>query len=100
MVSSLFFWFWRINGHADLPLPDDLFSQFWPSYAYEADRLRALELPFWDPYQAGGHPFVAALQPGALYPARLLLLFLDVPTAMHVSTLGTTPAHDGRLDAC
>src|SRR5262249_50817563 len=38
--------------------------------------------------QGAGEPFLATLQPGALYPARLLLLFAkDVPTAMHWSTV-------------
>ena len=63
----------------------DLLFQFLPDYTYEAERLRAGALPLWNPWQ--GQPFLATLLPGALYPARLLLLVLDVPTAMHVSTL-------------
>jgi hypothetical protein len=70
------------------PEAADLFLYFFPSYVYEAARLRAGALPFWNPYQAAGQPFLASLQPGALYPARLLLLVLDVPTAMLWSTIG------------
>jgi hypothetical protein len=66
----------------------DLFHYFLPSYAYEAARLRAGAVPFWNPYQAAGQPFLASLQPGVLYPARLLLLLFDVPTAMRWSTMG------------
>ncbi len=66
----------------------DLFHFFLPSYSFEAERLRALALPFWNPYQAAGVPFLATLNPGALYPARLLLLLTDVPTAMAWSALG------------
>lgn len=64
----------------------DLYGYFFPSYAYEAERLRAGALPFWNPYQGGGVPFLATLQPGALYPLRLLLLGLDVATFMACST--------------
>src|SRR6266481_6853979 len=66
----------------------DLFHFFLPSYSFEAERLRALALPFWNPYQAAGVPFLATLNPGALYPARLLLLLTDVPTAMAWSAIG------------
>src|SRR6266404_4439803 len=66
----------------------DLFHFFLPSYSFEAERLRALALPFWNPYQAAGVPFLATLNPGALYPARLLLLLTDVPTAMAWSAVG------------
>jgi hypothetical protein len=58
----------------------DLFVYFLPAYRFEAARLRAGALPFWNPYQAVGVPFLGMLQPGALYPARLLLLACS-PTA-------------------
>jgi hypothetical protein len=73
----------RIGGDALRPvLAGDSYSYFLPAYAYEADRLRAGGFPFWNPYQGGGVPFLATLQPGALYPARLLLLVLSPPRAM------------------
>jgi hypothetical protein len=50
--------------------------------------LRELAVPLWNPYQAAGVPFLATLQPGALYPARLLLLVTDVTRAMAWSTIG------------
>jgi len=56
--------------------------------AYEATRLRELAVPLWNPFQAGGVPFVATLQPGALYPARLLLIVTGVTRAMAWSTIG------------
>jgi hypothetical protein len=86
----------------------DVFGYFLPAYAYEAERLAAGALPFWNPYQATGVPFIATLQPGALYPARLLLLVTSPAQAIGWSlfahlllallgtyalcrTLGTTP---------
>ena len=66
----------------------DMFAYLLPAYTYEGARLRELSLPLWNPYQGAGVPFLAVLQPGALYPARLLLLFTDPVTATAWSTLG------------
>src|SRR5690242_14067970 len=52
----------------------DGFGYFLPAYVYEAERVRHGGFPFWNPYQGAGVPFLATLQPGALYPARLLML--------------------------
>jgi hypothetical protein len=65
----------------------DLFVYFVHAYAYEATRLRELAVPLWNPFQAGGVPFLATLQPGALYPARLLLLVTGVTRAMAWATV-------------
>jgi hypothetical protein len=83
--------FWRAYvsvpvGGVNFLVSGDLFHYFWPAYAYVADRLRAGALAEWNPYQAAGSPFLATLQPGVLYPSRLLLLVTDVPTAMRWST--------------
>jgi len=68
-------------------LAGDLFYYWLPSYSFEAERLRAGALPWWNPYQAAGVPFLATLEAGALYPARLLLLVTEVPTAMKWSAV-------------
>ena len=90
VIGVLLVWRLRIDGPAHR-FPSfgagDLFGLFLPAYSYEAERLRGLELPFWNPYQAGGQPFLATLQPGALYPARALLLVTDSATAMQWSTI-------------
>ncbi len=65
----------------------DLYSYFLPSYTYEAMRLAEGSLPLWNPYQAAGEPFLAAMVPGVLYPARLLLLVLSPARAMEMSLL-------------
>jgi hypothetical protein len=65
----------------------DLFHYFMPAYSYAAERMHELAVPFWNPFQAAGQPFLATLQPGVFYPARLLLLLLDVPSAMGASAL-------------
>jgi hypothetical protein len=83
----LAYWFHRLGqvSSSVQPVGGDLMFQFVPDYTYLAERLRAGELPRWNPYQ--GQPFLAMMIPAVLYPARLLLLAFDVPTAMHLSTL-------------
>jgi len=99
-AATLVFWQLRVSvpaGGVNFLVSGDLFHYFWPAYVYAGDRLREGALPFWNPYQAAGEPFLATLQPGALYPARLLLLVADVHTAMRwsavahllLATLGT-----------
>jgi hypothetical protein len=63
----------------------DLFSYFLPAYQFVGERLRGGHLAWWNPYTGGGVPLAATLQPGALYPARLLLLAFDADRATHVS---------------
>jgi hypothetical protein len=63
----------------------DTFGYFLPAYVYEANRVAAAAFPFWNPYQGAGVPFLATLQPGALYPARLLALIMSPPRAMGCS---------------
>jgi hypothetical protein len=87
-ASLAAYWFLRVIPQAVLRpglIGDDLLFQFYPDHAYLAARLRAGELPAWNPYQ--GQPFLATLLPGTFYPARVLLLLFDAPSAMHVSTV-------------
>ncbi len=84
----LAYWFVGVVARVDRSFSfggGDLAFYFFAEYTLLAERLHAGELPLWNPMH--GQPFLAMLQPGVLYPARLLLLVLDVPTAMHVSTL-------------
>jgi hypothetical protein len=60
----------------------DLFGYFLPAYTYEAERFAHGGFPFWNPYQGAGVPFLATLQPAALYPTRLLLLVVSPARAM------------------
>ncbi len=89
VLGTLFVWRTRIlvPAHQVLFGAMDLFLYYLPAYSYQAARLHEGALPFWNPYQGAGVPFLAMLQPGVFYPARLLLLVFDVPTAMHVSAV-------------
>lgn len=58
------------------PLVYDFFSYYRPNAVYAAARLRAGDLPLWNPHQQLGGPFLATLQTGVLYPPNALHLAL------------------------
>src|SRR5438094_753033 len=89
-VGLVWLWVYRLGapGAPYVTGVGDVFGYFLPAYHYEAERLAAGSLPFWNPYQGAGVPFIGVLQPGALYPPRLLLLWLPPVTAMAWSTFG------------
>ncbi|HEV7735581.1 MAG TPA: hypothetical protein VGR62_25625 [Candidatus Binatia bacterium] len=66
----------------------DPFGYFLPAYDFLGERLRHGAVALWNPWQGAGVPLLAALQPGALYPPRLLLAVLRPETAMAAMTLG------------
>jgi hypothetical protein len=47
---------------------------FYPLKLYTADRLRAGEVPLWNPLSAAGEPWLANAQSGVFYPPTLLFL--------------------------
>ena len=57
----------------------DFYDQFHAFAVYEHDRLWAGELPLWNPYTFGGHPFWADVQAAVLYPPSLLIMALSGP---------------------
>ncbi len=76
LAAGLFFWP-VVSGRAWLPRGGgDSVSYLFPMYRFAADNLRAGTLPFWNPYQYAGTPFVADNQSGLFYPFNLLLFFL------------------------
>jgi len=88
VAGTLVVWWLHVIATAENPGGvGDLTGYFMPAYAFEAERLRAGALPLWNPWQGAGVPFLAALQPGALYPARLLLLVLTPAVAAGTSFL-------------
>ncbi|MEX2315168.1 MAG: YfhO family protein, partial [Thermomicrobiales bacterium] len=61
----------------------DSATQFYPWYDFLGERLRASEIPGWNPYQFAGAPFAADPQSGWTYlPA--MLLFTALPLALAV----------------
>jgi len=91
VAATLVVWRLHVVGSAHLPpavAAGDLFAYFLPAFQYEAHALREGRVPLWNPYQGAGVPFLATLQPGALYPARLLLLLGPTASVMGWSALG------------
>ena len=84
---------WRgaVAGGAP-PLPhNDLVSDLvlenyvWKRFVIEC--LRARQLPLWNPYIAGGLPFLAAGQHSALYPLSLIYYLIPLPRAYGLFTV-------------
>jgi hypothetical protein len=70
------------------PLPDpigtgaDLAGYFYPAVVYARSVFSSGEIPFWNPYQIAGAPFLAAHQPAVLYLPLVALLWLPPPLAV------------------
>ncbi|RIK46591.1 MAG: hypothetical protein DCC58_02635, partial [Chloroflexi bacterium] len=63
----------------------DSATQFYPWYDFLGERLRAGDVPGWNPYQFAGAPFAADPQSGWMYfPAMLIFAFLPIPFAAPV----------------
>jgi hypothetical protein len=61
---------------------NDVLTQYLPWYTYAGERLRALEVPGWNPHQFSGAPFAGDPQSGWLYlPVMLLFPFMSGVTA-------------------
>ncbi len=76
LVAVVFFWP-ALSGRAWLPKGGgDSVSFLFPMYRFAADSLRAGTIPFWNPHQYAGAPFLADNQSGLFYPFNLLLFFL------------------------
>ncbi|MBA2277824.1 MAG: YfhO family protein [Chloroflexia bacterium] len=66
----------------------DTIAFFAPMYGFLGDRLRAGEVPVWNPYQFAGAPFLADPESGWLYwPAMILFALLPVAAAVPVYLL-------------
>lgn len=68
----------RSTAHYSYP-EGDFYDQFHAFAVYEHDRLWSGQLPLWNPYTLGGHPFWADVQAAVLYPPSLLTIALSGP---------------------
>jgi hypothetical protein len=57
----------------------DFYNQFYAFARYEHDRLWSGEIPLWNPYTFGGHPFLADVQAAVFYPPSLLTMLMSGP---------------------
>lgn len=76
LAAVIFFWP-VLTGQGWLPKGGgDSVSFIYPMYRFAADSLRAGTIPFWNPHQYAGAPFLADNQSGIFYPVNLALFFL------------------------
>ena len=61
--------------------PGDFLHHFFPFSLVQHTAWLAGELPVWNPYTYGGHPFLADVQAAVYYPVSSLLLLLTLPVA-------------------
>lgn len=81
LVAIWLLFFWRLftpfqEDQASLE-KGDFSGQFVAFGAYQYQRLTAGEIPFWNPYNNGGLPFLADTQAAVFYPPRLATIGLS-----------------------
>jgi hypothetical protein len=70
-IALLYWPFWSGDPRAQAAFrTGDFTEHHYPFAAYAHRRLQAGQLPLWDPYTLGGHPFAADIQAQAFYPVR------------------------------
>ena len=89
--SALLFLETRILGPADSARIDlrniDLFTAHLPMTEYGFTALAEGRIPFWNPFQLCGQPFLAAYYAGIFYPPNLVYLLLPVPLATELDVI-------------
>lgn len=73
--------YWELIVRGFVLLSFDAFVFFYPLMARRDARLRAGELPLWEPGYFLGAPFLANPQTGVFYPPNWLTVFMDPPRA-------------------
>jgi hypothetical protein len=63
-------------GRTGVPFPLDFLTYFVPMTDWVARRLRAGELPLWNPHACSGMPLLATLQVGVFYPGSWPAIWL------------------------
>ncbi len=73
-VLPALFWLVPALTRREAPTLRDQGDFFFPLKLYTADRLRAGEIPLWNPLSGAGEPWLANGQAGVFYPPTLLFL--------------------------
>lgn len=80
LIGLCWLYYWRLltlNPLDQQTLVEGDFSGQFVAFAhYQAQRLGAGEVPLWNPYNLGGHPFLADTQSAVFYPPRLVTIAL------------------------
>ncbi len=87
LAFALFFWWARVE-HTEAEnrilagANADMYMYHLPVREYGFSRLRAGEIPLWNPYTNSGMPFLATYQAGLFYPLNFPHWFLRADTAV------------------
>ncbi len=89
-AGAVALWYWRIIASAVEPYQGgipaaDFYLQIYPMAERAAEWIREGRLPLWNPYQFGGHPFLATGIYGILYPLNFPYLLLPAEIAMEAT---------------
>jgi hypothetical protein len=60
----------------------DCTLSYFPRRVFATEMIRKGQIPFWNPHQFCGTPFLATFQTGVLYPVNVALYLFDPPTQM------------------
>ncbi|WP_322798701.1 hypothetical protein [Thermoflexus sp.] len=84
-IALLYWPFWSGDPRMQAAFrPGDLTEHHYPFAAYAHRRLQTGQLPLWDPYTLGGHPFAADIQAQAFYPVRWLTALLALGSPLGI----------------
>lgn len=80
LIALCWLFFWRLLTpnpiNQESLVEGDFSGQFVAFAQYQAVRLQQGAIPLWNPYNYGGHPFLADTQSVVFYPPRLLTIAL------------------------
>ncbi len=82
LTSVTVLFFWRFFLLDQTLFAGDTALEFLPFRCLLVERLRAGELPLWNPHLFGGTPLLAEAQHQVFYPPNLLLVLLGAPRGM------------------
>jgi hypothetical protein len=64
---------------------EDHLRLLYPYHAYDAESLKSLQIPLWNPYSLSGFPFLAGMRSHIFYPTALLFLTVPAHIGMNLS---------------
>jgi hypothetical protein len=83
-LTNVFPWLAEASP-SDLEQPSvtsDCTFSYYPRRVFATEMIRQGQIPYWNPYQFCGTPFLATFQTMVFYPVNLVLYGLDPPTQM------------------
>src|SRR6266508_7051746 len=92
IIAIALFVHWPLLSGAMILADYDAYLYFYPLREYTAARLRAGELPLWNPYLFMGVPHLANPQAAVFYPGSWLYLLLATPHAYSLDLAAHTAA--------